>query len=113
MKTVLKLGAIGAVAATAAVLVKRYDLVNRGVALVNTGAEIVAAKAEGFVVKAVGITDDLLTRVAEKLDEQEAAGLMTDDPTADDEASASFGRRTDGTHVGFGNTHDGEGAGMR
>jgi hypothetical protein len=113
MKTVLKLGALGAAAAGAVVLVKRYDLVNRGVALANTAVDVAAAKAEGFVAKAVGITDDLLTRVAEKLEEeQRATNAAADDSTGDSEASTEF--RTPGpSKMGYGDVHDGEGAGLR
>lgn len=67
MKTLLKLGALGAVAAGAVVLVKRYDLVNRGVALANAGIDTASEKADAFVGTVVGKVDNLLTKYEESL----------------------------------------------
>lgn len=101
MRALFKLGVVGAVAATTVVLVRKYDLINRGAELANRSVEAAAVKAEEFFAKAIGLTDELLTQFA-------------DDGSEDEKENAEAYKRGDGeTSYHYGDFHDGQGAGLR
>lgn len=73
MKLISKLAVAAATVAVATAAVRRYDLLNKGAALFEQGVEKAAEGAEWLTAKAVEVTDDLLTRYDNFVNEAEAA----------------------------------------
>jgi hypothetical protein len=80
VKTLTKLTVLAAAGTAAVVAVRRFDLLNKGAALVEQGVERAAAGAEWLTNKAVEVTDKLLTDFADQDD------LASDPTDADDDA---------------------------
>lgn len=82
MRMFTKLGAMVAIAAATATVIRRYDLLNKGTALAKQGVAKANTAAEHFTLKAVGFTDQLLTKFDEatKAKEEQANESEEDGP---------------------------------
>jgi hypothetical protein len=91
VKTLTKLTVLAAAGTAAVVAVRRFDLLNKGAALVEQGVEKAAEGAEWLTAKAVEVTDKLLTDFADQDD-------LASDPTteADDDADLIAARHQRG-----------------
>jgi hypothetical protein len=101
VKTLSKFAVATAAVAAAVVVARRYDLANKGAALVERGAGTVAAGANWLTTTAVGIADRALTKydnfVNEWVDSDQADDEGPDVPATDHEAAAMHQRGPGGT----------------
>lgn len=89
MRTLLRLGVLGAVAATAVVLVRKHDLLTKGAAVANVALQTASTKVEEFFGKAVCVANEALTNLTER-----------------DEEPAPFARANGQTTYHMGDVHD-------
>jgi hypothetical protein len=102
MRMFTKLGAMVAIATATATVIRRYDLLNKGTALAKQGVAKANTAAEHFTLKAVGFTDQLLTKfdeatkAKEEQAKEEAKGAEGDGPQ-ETTVTAGYGGYNSGT----------------
>lgn len=96
MKIIGKLAILAAAGAATVVAIRRYDLLNKGAGLVEQGVEKAAEGAEWLTAKAVEVTDELLTKYDNFVNEATSDQAKEDDDVVVDErADATAGYRRD------------------